>query len=99
MPPKMPKWKPASDKFVEDALWICNSEVERGRLSSLLEGAIRALPDHERRLIEAAYFKQMSPCAISEKLGMRRALVKSRLYRVRQKLRRRVMEALEGTWR
>ena len=83
-------------EFVEEALWISGSEVERARLTSLLEGAIRALPDHEQSLIEAAYSKQMSPCAISEVLGVRRVLVKSRLYRVRQKLRRRVLEALEG---
>jgi len=83
-------------ELVEEVLWVCDKEVESERLSSLLDGAIRALPDHERRLIQAAYFKQMSPCAISEAFGVRRALVKSRLYRIRQKLRRRVVQALGG---
>jgi len=85
--------------LVENVLWVYDKEVESDRLSSLLDGAIRALPDHERRLVQAAYFQQMSPCAISEAFGVRRALVKSRLYRIRQKLRRRVVQALEGSWR
>ena len=78
----------------DDVLWVRGVEVERGRLASLLEGAIRALPDPEKRMVEAAYKWQMSPGAISEKFGVRRVLVKSRLYRIRQKLHRRVLEAL-----
>ena len=86
-------------ELVEDVLWVCDKEVESERLSSLLEGAIRALPEPERRMIQAAYSEKMSPCAISEAFGVRRALVKSRLYRIRQKLRRRVVQALEGPCR
>ncbi len=81
-------------ELVEDVLWVRGVEVERTRLAALLEGAIRGLPDIERRMVDAAYKRQMSPCAISEKFGVRRGLVKSRLYRIRQKLHRRVVEAL-----
>ena len=81
-------------ELVEEVLWVRGVEVERARLASLLEGAIRALPELEKRMVDAAYKGQMSPCAISEKFGVRRVLVKSRLYRIRQKLRRRVTEAL-----
>jgi len=83
-------------QLVEEVHWVSDIEVGAGRLSSLLEGAIRALPEHERRMIQAAYSEQMSPSAISEAFGVRRELVKSRLYRIRQKLRRRVVQALEG---
>ncbi len=86
-------------QLVEDVRWVCDIEVGSGRLSALLEGAIRALPDHERRMIRAAYSEQMDPSAISEAFGVRRALVKSRLYRIRQKLRRRVIQALGGSAR
>jgi RNA polymerase sigma factor (sigma-70 family) len=81
-------------ELFDDVLWVRGVEVERARLASLLEGAIRALPEPEKRMVDAAYKGQMSPCAISEKFGVRRVLVKSRLYRIRQKLRRRVVEAL-----
>ena len=82
-------------QLVEKVHWVRDEEVDVARLTSLLEAAIRGLPEHERRMIRAAYSQQMSPCAISEVFGVRRALVKSRLYRIRQKLRRRVMQALE----
>jgi len=83
-------------QLVEAVHWVSDMEVESCRLAALLEGAIRALPDHERRMIRAAYTQQMSPAAIGELFGVRRALVKSRLYRIRQKLRRRVLQALGG---
>ncbi len=85
--------------FVEEVRWVSDMEVGSERLSALLEAAIRALPEDERRMIRAAYSEQMSPCAISEAFGVRRALVKSRLYRIRQKLRRRVIQALGGSSR
>ena len=84
-------------QLVEEVRWVCDMEVESERLTALLEAAIRALPEHERLMIRAAYSGQMTPCAISEAFGVRRALVKSRLYRIRQKLRRRVILALGGT--
>ena len=86
-------------QLVEEVRWVCDIEVGSGRLSALLEGAIRALPEHERRMIQAAYSEQMSPSAISEAFGVRRGLVKSRLYRIRQKLRQRVIQALGGRGR
>lgn len=84
-------------QLVEEVRWVCDIEVGSERLTALLEAAIRALPDHERRMIRAAYSEEQSPSAISEAFGVRRALVKSRLYRIRQKLRRRVIEALGGS--
>jgi DNA-directed RNA polymerase specialized sigma24 family protein len=45
-----------------------------------------------------AYTKLMSPAAISAELGLRRTVVKSRLYRIRKKLRLRVSQALEQSW-
>ena len=83
-------------ELAEEVLWVKGVEVERARLSSLLDAAIRGLPELEQGFVEAAYKMQMSPCAISEKFGVRRVLVKSRLYRIRQKLHRRVVEALGG---
>jgi RNA polymerase sigma factor (sigma-70 family) len=86
-------------QFVENVHWVRDEEVEKDRLAALLEAAIRALPDHERCLIRAAYSGQMSPCEISAAFGVRREVVKSRLYRIRRKLRRRVVQALEQSWR
>ena len=83
-------------ELYDEVLWVRGVEVERQRLTSLLDGAIRALPEDEERMVEAAYKSQMSPSAISEAFGVRRGLIKSRLYRIRQKLHRRVVEALEA---
>ena len=83
-------------ELYDEVLWVRGVEVERERLTSLLDGAIRALPEDEERMVEAAYKSQMSPSAISEAFGVRRGLIKSRLYRIRQKLHRRVVEALEA---
>ena len=42
-------------ELYDEVLWVRGIEVERERLTSLLDGAIRALPEDEERMVEAAY--------------------------------------------
>ena len=85
-------------ELIEDVTWVCDKEVESHRVSALLEGAVRSLSKGEQHLIHLAYTKLMSPAAISAELGLRRTVVKSRLYRIRKKLRLRVSQALVQSW-
>jgi RNA polymerase sigma-70 factor (ECF subfamily) len=66
------------------------------RLQQLLERHIAALPEDDRRLVEAKYFARRSVRDIAAELQTTEKTVESRLTRVRQKLKSAVLAALKN---
>jgi RNA polymerase sigma-70 factor, ECF subfamily len=87
--------------FLERFTWHSRVEqavpVDReadGRLESLLQESVQALPFDERQLVEAKYFERRSVREVAEETNLTEKAVESRLVRIRQRLKAAIVEGL-----
>lgn len=83
---------PLSEVFVDP-----QEVVEEQELHRLVLGAVQALSPRERAATSLFYYEQLSLQEVAAILGISLTAVKSRLFKARDHLRRRLLPIIEGT--
>lgn len=72
----------------------CEAAI-RGEAARLVRAAVESLPEHQRPIVTALYLEERSVAEVAELLGIPEATVKTRAWRARQALRRKLAWMME----
>jgi len=80
----------------EPEVWVCGRPIGLGRARALVAGALARLPEHDRVALVGIFLSERSRCDVARTLGVSDALLKVRLFRAKQRLRRVLGRTLEA---